>query len=1087
MKISQSLIQLSATDLANHLSCPHLTSLSLGATRGEIAEPAWQAPHLAVMRQRGLEHEAAYLDFLKAQGLRVVDLTEATGGAVAQTEAAMRDGADVIYQGGLRDERWGGRTDVLLKVSPGRYEVVDCKLSMETKAETILQLSLYSELLGRVQGARPESFHVIRPETGFAPESYRTAAYAAYTRAVKRSLERAVEAGAATYPEPVPHCDLCRWFSRCDVERRRDDHLSLVAGAGQLHRKELVGREIATLAKLAQTAIDFRPERGSRETYERIQDQARIQYEARVAHERRYKLLPTAPQLGLARLPEPTPGDLYLDFEGDPFVPGGGREYLFGVVNAQSYQSRWAPDRPAEHQAFEWLIDLIEARQREHPQMHVYHFGAYEPAAIKRMMLRYATRVDQVDALLTSERFVDLHAVVKQALRASVEQYSLKDLEPFCGFERTMPLREASQARHRLEHQLERNAAFEDQDAAIVERYNEDDCRATERLHQWLEQLRLQAGIAERPAVKEPKEKKDEEKTRQDAVERIFAALTDGVPDEPSARTDEQAARWLLAHALDWHERERKVSWWEFFRLRDLGEDDLYDERAALAGLRHVERLPKAKPGERVATDRYAYPPQECSFKVDGKLYTSDGEPFGTIRAMDATARTIDVKKTLAAEARHPASVYSHTSFDSKEMAAALLRLGEWTVAQGLEAHGAHQAERDLLLRRKSAAVVAIQGPPGAGKTYTGARMIAQYVREGKRVGVTAVSHKVIDHLLAEVLLADPGIRCAHKDDEHSDERIRLTDKNEQAREWLSNGEAQVLGATAFLWAREEFAGSVDVLVVDEAGQMSLANVLACAQTAKTLVLLGDPQQLEQPQKGSHPEGSDISALGHLLNGARTIGELGQFLEVTWRLHPDLCAFTSEQFYDGRLQAKAGLERQTIEAAPLMQAGLWYAPVPHQGNQTSAPEEIDYIESLVRQVAGGRWINKQGEAAPLGSEQVLIVAPFNDQVDRLRERLPGYRIGTVDKFQGQEAAVVIYSLTASSAEDAPRGLEFLFNLNRFNVATSRARCAVVVVASPQLLAPRCRTPRQMELANALCRFVEAARELPVTPRARPAR
>jgi superfamily I DNA and/or RNA helicase len=285
-----------------------------------------------------------------------------------------------------------------------------------------------------------------------------------------------------------------------------------------------------------------------------------------------------------------------------------------------------------------------------------------------------------------------------------------------------------------------------------------------------------------------------------------------------------------------------------------------------------------------------------------------------------------------------------------------------------------------------------------------------------------------------------------------------------------------VLGGTPWLWCREQFRDSVHILFVDEAGQMSLANVLACAPAGKNLVLLGDPQQLEQPQQGTHPEGSDISALAHLLDDRKTISEgQGLFLAETWRLHPTICSFTSELFYEGRLVSHSGLERQKIQVpAPFSGSGLWFVRVVHEGNQSYSVEEVELVAAITEILtrSGSTWTDRGGNQQPLTLDDILIVAPYNNQVNRLTDRLPGAKVGTVDKFQGQEAAVVIYSMTTSAPEDAPRGMEFLYNLNRFNVATSRARSACIVVGNPRLFSPECRTPRQMELANVLCRYAE---------------
>ncbi|MEP7273144.1 MAG: DEAD/DEAH box helicase, partial [Acidobacteriota bacterium] len=309
---------------------------------------------------------------------------------------------------------------------------------------------------------------------------------------------------------------------------------------------------------------------------------------------------------------------------------------------------------------------------------------------------------------------------------------------------------------------------------------------------------------------------------------------------------------------------------------------------------------------------------------------------------------------------------------------------------------------------------------------------------------------------------------------------VTLADDNDHVLEALKNGTAQIAAGTSWLWAREEMKDSVDVLFVDEAGQVSLANVLAISQAAKSLILLGDPQQLDQPQKGIHPPGADASALSHLLNGRPTIEEgRGLFLKDTWRLHPDVCAFTSEQFYDGRLVSRSENRNQRLNTKGLLDGtGLRFVPVEHSGNRSESEEEVMRVVELVTGLLadGATWTDKEGITKDLTLDHVLIVAPYNAQVAALLKALPrGSHVGTVDKFQGQEAPVVFYSMATSSAEDAPRGMEFLYSLNRLNVATSRAKCLAVIVASPSLFMVQCGTPRQIELANSFCRFLEMAK------------
>jgi uncharacterized protein len=1152
MKQIQDTLRLSATDLANHLACRHLSGLDLATARGERRPPDWAPPDVALLRERGDEHEDAFLAHLEKQGLR---LARPAGGdddtAFQRTLAAMREKADVIVQATLVDGRWSGRADVLRRIEkpsalgPWSYEVWDTKLARQTKGGSVLQICLYSDLLETAQGMRPEFMYVVPPRADFSPDQYRVDDYFAYYRLVRKRLETAVSGKTIepTYPDPVLHCDVCRWWPTCDQKRRQDDHLSLVAGISRLQRSELQGREVPTLAALAAVPlpIPWKPKRGAVASYTRVREQARVQREARDAGRALYELLPLVPGTGLERLPAPSPGDLFFDLEGDPFVEPSGREYLFGWAFEEegepAYRCRWALTAGEEQTAFEAFIDLVMERWERHPGMHVYHFAPYEPAAVKRMMGRSATREREVDRLLRAERFVDLHAVVRQTLRASVEEYSIKKLEALYGFTRAADLKDAGANLRRVQSalELEQPDAIDARVREVVEAYNRDDCVSALRLARWLEEVR--AGVEARghplarPSLEQgdPSEKIED---RERAAREVMLALLEGVPIERAERSEEQQARWLLAYTLEWHRREEKAAWWEFYRLHEMSDEALLDEKAALSGLVHVG---PGAPVKGKPTDRYRFPTQETSIRRGDTLRLPiplDRE-FGDVEALDLRARTIDVRKRGACAGVHPTSVFSCENVRSEKLAESLLRLGRFVVEHGVDAAGPRRAARDLLLGRPprlaraaggslrlpdetggraarrligrlGQGTLAIQGPPGTGKTYTGARMICDLVRAGKKVGVCATSHKVIRHLLDEVVRAaknaeaekeqpvDP--RCAHKVPEKSDapssDVTEFTD-NERPLRALATGAARVLGGTAWLWSREEFFEAVDVLFVDEAGQMSLANVLAVAQCADSVVLLGDPRQLDQPLQGSHPEGTEVSALEHLLQGKKTVPEdRGLFLGQTFRLHPKICRFTSELFYEKRLEPVAGLERQEILGpGPIAGAGLWFLPVGHDGNQSSSPEEVEAVATLVERLVldGTRWRKRDGTEHPLGLQDILIIAPYNAQVADLLERLPeGARVGTVDRFQGREAPVVIYSMTTSTPADAPRGMEFLYSLNRFNVATSRALCACIVVGNPRLFEPECQTPRQMQLANACCSYLELAQPLSLQDPAPPA-
>ena len=500
---------------------------------------------------------------------------------------------------------------------PWSYEVYDTKLARETRGTSILQLSLYSDLLAGVQEASPEKFHVVTPNPIDPVQSFRVADFAAFYRLVRRGLKGAVAQdptalALANYPEPVDYCDVCRWWSQCDKRRRKDDHLSLVAGLTRLHTRELEAQGIETLGALGKMALPvaFKPRRGSKESIERVCNQARVQLEERDTGKPVRELLqPVEEGRGLAKLPVPSVGDVFLDLEGDHFAREGGREYLFGLTVLEAggktrHLKLWAHSDTEEKAAFEKAVDEILASWAANLGMHVYHYAPYEPSAFKRLMGRHVTRESEIDKMLRAGLFVDLYSVVRQGLRASVEKYSIKDLEKFYGFERKAVLADAGAARRFIEQALEAEAPeiIPPEVRTLVEDYNQEDCVSALGLRDWLEGLRTELEDGGTPVPRPiPRDGAASEKAeeRKAEIQEAMDALLAGVPEEKAERTPEQQARWLLAHMLEFHRREDNVTWWEFFRLRDLvDEDDLIDERAVVTGLTFVSRTPPTGRGE---------------------------------------------------------------------------------------------------------------------------------------------------------------------------------------------------------------------------------------------------------------------------------------------------------------------------------------------------------------------------------------------------------------------------------------------------------------------------------------------------------
>lgn len=1136
----------SATDLSGFLACSHLTTLDLRAAKGGPKPPKYPDPGREVLQKRGEEHEAEILARFREQGLDIacleVDREQGRDGRwdryAAETLEQMRAGKDVIHQACLFDGQWLGLPDFLIKVDrpsdlgDWSYEVVDAKLARSAKVGAVLQICFYSDLLETVQGIAPERMHLALGsasqgadgEDGF--EEFRVADFAAYYRSVKRRFLDSVGAAPDTYPEPCEHCVICKWSPVCRRQWRDDDYLSLVAGISRKQRSALEATDVSTLAGLARLPLPpaTRLESVSDPAFTKIREQARIQLEGREEDRHKYEILPHAePKSGLLALPEPSAGDLFFDIEGDPHAFGDGLEYLLGYVDVDAaFTGLWALDPDTERQQFEAFIDMVVERLERWPDLHIYHYAAYEKTALKRLAAKYATREEEVDQLLRGEVLVDLYRVVRQGIRASVESYSIKKLEPLYGFDRGVELREASSALANFEAWLQLGGGTgADELLEQIAGYNEDDCVSTLKLRDWLEERRaeLQESLRDRgelkgdlprpePPTHEPNEKAEEVGER---VRALVDELTDDVPADPGQRSAEQQGRWILAQLLSFHRREKRSMWWEYFRMRDLDTDELIADAKPIGGL-EFDKITRQIARSEVY--RYRFPPQDTALhRGDNPHDTEHKGSAGEIVAIDPEAGWVELKRgpTLA-QREHPKALIPLDKIPDHPLDDSLLRLADDVVAGAVDS--ADPAAWDLLLRKPPKAgqtpgaslrgtgetnldaarrlalaldstVLPIQGPPGSGKTYVGARMITALLAAGKRVGVTATGHKVITNLLDEVCRAATeegvGVRGIQKGSAKSgcaDDRFEITGKNEAVPEALAEGEANIAAGTPWLWAREEMGGTVDVLFVDEAGQISLANVLATARAADSVVLLGDPQQLDQPLQGVHPPGTGVSVLDHLVGETTLRPDRGLFLEQTWRLHPDICGFTSELYYEGRLSSRLELAQQQVcGPGPFDGAGLRFVPVEHQGNGSESIEEVEGVRALVETLLerGSTWIDAEGKEQPLDLEQMLIVAPYNAQVKLLREALPeDARVGTVDKFQGQQAAVVIVSMTASSISDAPRGMDFLFSPNRLNVATSRARCVAVLVGSPELLTPDCRSVRQMRLANGVCRFGEMA-------------
>lgn len=1189
MKADVTGLRFAATDLSIFSACRHATLRDRDVQLGRLAPPPYRDdPAIQLLRERGTEHEARYRELLEQKyGEEVfavpcgpLETRAEWRNGTEQTLAAMKARHRVIFQAPLAHGNWQGRADFLERVDHEcgaiasalgdyHYRAVDTKLAQEPRATAVLQLCVYSEIVALLQGKVPEHMVLVSPAGAptpggsGAPKPFelRTADFASYFRRIRRRMEAVVADIAldAVYPEVTVHCDVCSWWPSCNQRRRDDDHLSFVAGMSRRDQKLLEASPVNTLKRLGalQLPMADRPTKLREERLVKLQDQAYLQLELERKKPALRILTPIVEGKGLTRLPSPSSGDIFFDIESDRYAADGNFVYLFGWVELDEsgkprFEKLWARHRGEERLNFESFVDHVRRRREDHPDLHVYHFAPTERTVLSDLSGRYASREDEVDDFLRQDVLCDLLPIVKQGLRAGVEEYSLKQLEQFHRFVRETDPWEAARSR-RIFERARGGSVTDDLPTvlATVENYNREDCESTLSLRNWLEGLRAeliaQGHTIARPIEQEKEPPKELSKWLR-RVESLRGRLLEGVPNNPAERSEGQRARQLLADVLDWHRRKEKPVWREYFRIGRLTADECFEESGPIGNL-GPERSVGAI--DRSAGYEYPFPAQAFNLNVgDDVECPVTKQAVGEIVELRREPHAVVVKRTDTL-ARPPVALAEvPPNFNVATLQCALAEIADSLAATdfGLrpakssdewgELEVSHPSARALLLREppdltggvllrlpgevsSEAAVrlathlhdtvLAVQGPPGAGKSYTGSRMILALLRQGKNVGVTATGHKVIGNLLRQVHdaanRAGVVVRSVQKVSTlaqgftHDCNVVTTESKALDAELKAGPGKARQMGlllaGTQYMWTSKSMRKSVDVLFVDEAGQFSLANALAVTVAANSLVLLGDPQQLAQPDQGTHPPGAGASALEHMLDGQDTIpADRGIFLDQTWRLPPAIASFTSAHFYSGRLKAHPDCAGQVLHPAPQMErfagAGIFFERVEHEGNVSSSSEEAIHVVALIRGFldAPTSWVDRDGKRHRLELKDILVVAPYNAQVGLIAEEmrrvgLSSERVGTVDKFQGQEAPVVMYSMTTSSPEDVPRDLAFLFDLNRLNVATSRAQAIVIVIASTRLLDAEARSPEQMRLINGLCGAVEMAEEQADRSRAAP--
>jgi len=1086
----------------------------------------------SVLQAKGFTHEDEQESNFRDQELSVFRV-ESTNSKeqVELTLSAMKNGVDVIAQARLENNQFLGFADFLIKVAGSsklgdyHYEVWDTKLASKVKPTFAIQLCCYSEMLEAIQGVFPQNITVLLGTN--EKVSLRTSDYFHYYLELKKSfLSTHIQFNSNNMPDPAESKSWGNWSAFAKQLLIEKDHLLQVANILRGQIKKLNQADIRTMKQLADTNMEnikgINPL-----VFQRLKAQASIQIASAGKSTPKFKIIKPddGERSGLALLPPQSHLDVFFDIEGDPFDEGG-LEYLWGntYLNDQgerSFKDFWAHNRDQEKKAFEQFIHWVYERWQRDPSMHIYHYANYEITACRKLMGRYGVCEFEVDQLLRNEVFVDLYKLVKGCLILGEPKYSIKNVEHLYRGKRETAVAGGDASIAVYENWRELNAIGEQGDTwqtsnilKDIRDYNIDDCDSTLELADWLrhQQKKYDISYLGKTEVVEPEVKEEATELTQ-LRDRLLEKALEYSTSDPK----KEALFSNLAWILEFHRREAKPVFWRLFERLGLSHVELLDDLNCLACCERTRR-DAFKPTPRARNLAYEFqfdPAQEFKGASNSFYLLGLEDENGKYLKANYLEEFSDLPNGLIVLQMKQESSDLITIVSDEHVNANPIPHSIYQVVEGYESG---QLERcaiiDFLNRSKPViknykddpiassndpnqrlqqvinsvknldnSYLTIQGPPGSGKSHTGKHIIAELVKTGAKIGVSSNSHKAINNLLLSTakFCREEGINATfactkETEPELIDAGVSILNNNNLANH-VEPG--CVLGTTAWGFSRDDMSEQLDYLFVDEAGQVSIANLVAMSRSSKNLVLMGDQMQLGQPSQGTHPAESGLSILDYLLHDTPTISnDMGVFLGTTYRMHSAVNQFISTHIYDGKLESHPDNDKRTIKVPNdykgilNKEAGIIFSAVCHEGNTQASDEEVAEIETMVNQLLGRTFTELSDKSRPVTLDDMLFVAPYNHQVSKLKQVFGSQaKVGSVDKFQGQEAPIVFLSMCASDASESPRGLDFLFDKHRINVAISRAQSLAIIVGNPRMVSTPVNRVDQLKtinLFNALC-------------------
>ena len=1060
---------------------------------------------LSMAKKKGDDHEYKILKRYQDEKLSIKMIPDSgpREERLDATKQAMLDGLDIIYQGSLENEFFFGKTDFLVKTHGDsnlgnyRYEILDAKLARRAKAEHIIQLSCYRELLENIQGKVSDNASLIYGDGEL--ERFNLDNYDSFYKALR---EKFFNFHASFNPDDIPDpASYDEWGIYSEYAKniiQQTNNLSSIAGIRKSQIKKLKEANINSCEELINSEIS-KETKINPKVLDRLKLQAKHQLKSKKNSKLSFEVLPhSARGLGLKGLPEKSLNDIYFDLESNTFTIPMTLHYLWGFAHEKNSHKKfdclWAHTQEDMKEVFESFVDMLMDKFSEDPKMHVFHYGAFEVTTLKTLAGYFSSKSDEIDHLLRNNVFIDLFKLVKQSFCIGSAGYGLKDIEPIFRNERTEEVTGGAESMIQYELWSANNDETKDEtDSELLKNiweYNREDCFSLIDLVDWMRSEQIKNGFAYENLYEEEKSS-------------VVEFITQEINSKYSAKGKQPYLQLLLDLCL-YHRREAKPSWWRYFDMLASEDDELEIELDCLANAIYTGK--KFKEKKSMVYEYKFNNLQESKIKeADRVRIKSDPTINCEVFSMDLDAGKFELKSTSDLPNELSLILFKHVSakiiensiesitnrYYQKEYIKPCLKtffdkkrptlVNDSEQKNNLTKWGENilESSKKVISAMKDS-TLCLQGPPGSGKTYVCARVIADLIKKGKKIGIASNSHKAINNVIEELILVmddqkiDGNIakvdRTSEEEKLYKNKRITIFKSIETVH---LNENLAVVGGTAWAFSNQAIQDELDYLFVDEAGQVSVANLVGMSQSTSNIVLIGDQMQLAQPSQGIHPGDSGTSCLSYFLGDKPTIpNDIGILLSGTHRLHPNICEFISREVYEGRLVSEGDAPLRKLKLPKdhnliSKESGIMHIPASHVANSQASIEEIEIISNLIEELLiCEKFDPKKNSFTKLSKKDILVVAPYNHQVRSLKGKFNSQiEVGTVDKFQGREAEVVIVSMTSSDIFEAPRGVEFLMEKNRLNVAITRAKTLAIIVGSEGLHQPVSKTVRDMELQN----------------------